>query len=206
MALNNLPNPGQTLNVTRNPIKQNFDDINTTFKIDHVEYNITNGGKHNQVTFPVNVAGAIPGATELRLYNSSTNPLSNGYYELIVHKKEKNGTQSAQIPMTYSRLSLAGLPLGQAAPGFTYLPSGIYMTWFACAVNGLTTITVNANGVPIIPNQILNIQITPFGGANTYEDIKIRVVTILTKNTFNVFASNGSSAWNGFALVSIIGY
>lgn len=45
-----IPATGQTLGETREPIKENFNDIDTKFQVDHQEFNETNGGKHKQTT------------------------------------------------------------------------------------------------------------------------------------------------------------
>ena len=51
MALNNVPLAGQTLGQTQAPINQNFAVIDTAFQVDHEDYNTTNQGMHNRVSF-----------------------------------------------------------------------------------------------------------------------------------------------------------
>src|SRR5690242_15107106 len=98
MALNNVPLPGQNLLVTRNPINQNFSVLDTTFAVDHVTYNLSGGGKHNKVTFPVqNPAPTFTGG-DLGLY-AFLNP-GTGKNELYIHKV--TGATTAEIPMTAS--------------------------------------------------------------------------------------------------------
>lgn len=127
MALNNVPNPGQTLVVTRNPINQNFSTINAAFLVDHVEYNLSGQGKHNKVTFPNQLAAPTFTNPEIGLYNF-VSPVTT-INELFIRN-----SSGVTTPITAS---------AQTANGWSYLPSGLLIKWGSAAVtrNTLSTVT-----------------------------------------------------------------
>lgn len=47
----NIPNTGQSLGQTKNPIRGNFLNYFNTISVDHVEPNLSGAGEHAQVTF-----------------------------------------------------------------------------------------------------------------------------------------------------------
>ena len=113
MALNVVPNAGQSLAVTRDPIRNNFGTINAAFLVDHVEYNLADQGKHKQVTFPNNPAPAAPIANEIKLYNAT----NGGIPQLFV---QRVAAPAINIPFTQANA---------AGQGYTYLPSGMLLKW-----------------------------------------------------------------------------
>lgn len=123
MALNPVPQSGQTLGQTRVPIFGNFTTINAAFLVDHVEYNTTGQGKHNKVTFPAQSPAPTFLSGEEGLYNLLNGTTSKN--ELYVHKQTSAGT--ADIPFTASVLSNS-IPTNNSN-GWTYLPSGILVKW-----------------------------------------------------------------------------
>lgn len=149
MALNVVPNAGQSLAVTRDPIRNNFGTINAAFLVDHVEYNIADQGKHKQVTFPNNAPPAAPIANEIKLYNAN----GGGIPQLFV---QRVAAPALNIPFTQATY---------VSPGYTYLPSGIIIQWgqgggpvanfpipfptacLTCIVSPHSNITVYNNGV-----------------------------------------------------------
>lgn len=185
MALNNVPQSGQTLNDTRNPIRTNFSVINAAFLVDHVEYNLANQGFHNKVTMPVQVAAPAFAAGINGIYN--LNNATTTKNELYVHKQQDAGT--ADIPFTASTLS-SSTP-GSAASGWTYLPSGIILQW----TNSSSNVTPKAVNFPItFPNQVLNVQVTARGASTFYVSSSTTVLTNVadiggaTNTPFFVFA------------------
>lgn len=74
MALNEIPQAGQTLNTTRPLILQNFTTfINDQFKVDHQEFNTgANSGKHKGIhIIDGSPAGGV-GTDEIGFYNTVT--------------------------------------------------------------------------------------------------------------------------------------
>lgn len=106
----NIPLQTDQISTSQADLLANFQEINTFVAIDHDGFGTTNAGKHKKATFPAAAAPGAVGATEVGLYaaNVGANP------ELWINKT------ATQIPFT------AGL---LAAPGWTYLPSGIILKW-----------------------------------------------------------------------------
>ena len=114
MPLNDVPLSGQTLASSRSLIQGNFSTIGTAFTVDHINYGLSDQGKHNQVTFPINASPTAPAATELRLYN--INYATTGLSELFVRRDA-----GSAIPFTAQALS--------AGQGWTFLPSGLLIKY-----------------------------------------------------------------------------
>lgn len=149
MALNIIPTAGQTLNETRDPIRNNFTYIDNGVSQDHIALNTTGAGKHNQVTLPVQTGAPTFAAGENGIYNRTLTA-----NEVYLHKQYYGGTH--EIPMTNSTISTTARSTGELA--YTYLPSGIILQWGTW--NTATSYTVT---LPIaFPNALLNVQLTPY--------------------------------------------
>jgi len=179
MALNNVPLTGQTLGVTRVPINQNFSVIGSTFEVDHVGYNLTNQGKHNKVTMPVQSPAPVTAAGEVALF-SQTSSLTN--VPEIAWRRQSSGSV---VEFTGGLL---------ASSGWTYLPSGILLKWGHTSATGLTTVTfpVGAN-IPAFTN-IFSMQVTTAYVNTSDGDGFVRLNNFLAPYTqFSVFASRRTS-------------
>jgi hypothetical protein len=180
MALTILPNAGQTLGQTRDPIRINFSNIENAFVVDHVDYAITGAGKHNKITFPVQGSAPSFASGEIGLFNLA-----------VSGTNELNITNSAGVTTPFTR-SLS------ANPGWTYLPSGMIMAWGTGTING--TVTIAYNTVPNLPvftvftSTPMLVRIVSSSVANT---LAIQVGYSLTQ--FTVISSGGGSqtfAWS----------
>lgn len=120
MALNNVPLTGQTLNTTRDAIRDNFAVINTAFEIDHVTYGDPDQGKHNQITF-TDLGGAQPATAgqQLLLYNNNA--------QLFLQNNSNDN-----IPVTQATIN--------ALNGFYNLWSGHKIRFGQLTATGSTTV------------------------------------------------------------------
>jgi hypothetical protein len=206
MGLIILPNSGQNLDETRDPIRANFQNISDQFAIDHVPYNTTNNGFHNKVTMP-DQSSAFP-----------TFPLGmNGIYSAVgdtlvnetwIHKQRPSTT--IDIPFTSSILSTVQNPAVRSS-GWTYLPSGILLKWGN--LNGFGTTQIQVNDIGGEPDFAGVIQIFLTPEANTAGDTNQAVSlkgnwNIPTNNYFEVFCSQRTITGAAFCGVSwlAIGY
>lgn len=148
----NVPLPAQSLATSQPLIQGNFVTIQNAFVQDHVDYNTTGQGKHNQVTFP-NFTGSIAFlAGEIGLFNQTASP--TGVPDIWLQR----GT-GTPYPMT-----------GKSAtnsPGWSYLPSGILIQWGVSTVNTNSTVSISfpitySNGAAPF-----SVQITQFTGSGT---------------------------------------
>ncbi len=66
----NVPNTGQTLGQTKNPIRNNFNSLRSTLAQDHIDVNATGAGKHTVIHFP-NAVSTSPATllNEVALYS-----------------------------------------------------------------------------------------------------------------------------------------
>lgn len=188
MALNVVPNAGQSLAVTRDPIRNNFGTINAAFLVDHVEYNIANQGQHNKVTMPVQGGAPVFAAGSNGLYN--LNNVTTTKNELYVHKQTQAGT--ADIPFTASAMS--NLAFAACDDGWTYLPSGLLIKWGAQAANAAAvavTPTVTSGG----PNfqRVFRVMVTPFDSSGAVNfNCGQQTVAAAPSGNFTAYCSNFS--------------
>lgn len=141
MALNDVPLSGQTLNDTRNPIRNNFLTINTAFSVNHGEYGTANAGMHEFVQF-TDRTGNTP------VFGGRSGMWSeNGTFSLVpeIWVNTKAGVGFNQYAMTESTLSNTPT-IGDNTNGFTVMPSGIILKWGVQTINGATAVNLNAVG------------------------------------------------------------
>jgi len=145
MALNDVPLAGQTLNVSRVPINQNFSVIDTTFAVDHVAYNVSGQGQHNKISFPTQNPVPAPQAGICQLYSQVSAITAQPE---LVFTRQAGSTAPASVQI--SEFTSAGW----GNPGWTRLPSGILMKWHSLVgFGGAASQTINVNvDVPGSPN------------------------------------------------------
>lgn len=179
MALNDTPQAGQSLNVTQNPIRQNFITIDTAFSIDHAAYGSANVGKHNKISFPLQAAAPAFIANEIGLFNQNAAPTNRPDIWMA------RGAAAA-IPIT-------GYVLGgtNAGNGWTYLPSGLLMAWGRSTTGAATNVTITyANELTNFPGfTTVNAfpQLTRISGAGTSTNFV--TLTAYNQTTFQVYSS-----------------
>ena len=100
MALNLVPNAGQNLAITRDPIRNNFNTIDTAFSVNHVSYGLAGQGKHNFVSMPVQAAPPVTAAAEMALFVQDD---AFNVPQLYV-RQQNNGASIALTPVGGSNL------------------------------------------------------------------------------------------------------
>jgi hypothetical protein len=209
MPLNDVPQANQTLGVTQPLIRTNFSTIDTAFAVDHVDYNLSNQGKHNQVTFPVQSLTPPFLANEFLLYNKQ----STFSKELFVHKLIGYGSGTTEIPFTESTLSVTAPAPGAGAGGWTKLPSGMIIITGSGNGTGYTTVSIIQPAL----TQILMVVVSPFtlinGGSPTDPNTAATLAGIggaatpaLAANQFAVYVSNRTTSGAvsaGFSFIAL---
>jgi len=185
MALNiNIPQANQTLSITQPLILNNFNAINTAFAVDHVNFNDAGQGKHNKITFPVQVLPIVIAVGDLALYSLYNATTTKN--ELNVYKA--NNAVYVNVPFTASILSNSA-PIQNGA-GWSYLPSGLIIQWgkVSAGINGNLAISTTFNFPITFPTQALNIQISQdshtFVERQIFNAVQIDSQTQFTIRTF----------------------
>lgn len=168
MALNNVPLAGQTLGQTQAPINQNFSVIDTAFQVDHEDYNTTNQGMHNRVSFLAQSPAPTPLAGIVQLY-SQVSSITSQPELVFAHQLGSTAPTAAQIVEFTSA--------GWANPGWTRLPSGIMLKWHAgISMASMSTLAINLNadvaGSPNFTN-VFSVFLTPAnpGSSSKYNTV-----------------------------------
>jgi hypothetical protein len=200
MPLTILPVAGQSLNVTRDPIRNNFQLIQNAFGgiADHIDLGIADQGKHAKVTLPVQAIAPAFIAGEEGLYNLNIVGIGN---ELFVHKQINGGTND--IPFTQSILSTNATPT-TGTQAYTYLPSGIILAWGSWNSGVLSKVTLTRP----MPNMILSVILTPYFGNSAAATVNATVSWLsnpaTTNSTFDVWTTiNGATAPVIFSFLAI---
>jgi len=180
MALISVPLAGQTLASSRPDINSNFSVIDTAFAVDHVDYNLTNQGKHNKVSFPIQAIIPAPQAGIVQLY-SQVSAITNEPELVFAHQAGSTAPTNAQIVEFTSA--------GWANPGWCRLPSGILMKWGTLSTTTYNTLETIAfpvgGGIPAF-TAIYSCQLT---AASAQTDTQVVVIMgLFSTTTVNVFA------------------
>lgn len=196
MALQYIPQPGQTLAATQAPILDNFMDIDSAFTANHVGINDPLQGFHNSVEMPPQLAAPGATANDNIIYSkipAAPYPLT-AINESFIHKQVAGVAQSVDIPFTASVLSNDAAP-GFASDGWTYLPSGILMKWgsiIGSFPNGMWQpyLFPVANDIPVF-QEIFNI---------TLQAVSQDIIPA-TAQTFNYLTINSIISDTGFSWI-----
>ena len=133
MAITILPNAGQSLDVTRDPIRINFQTIDTGLQVDHIQLDLAapNSGKHkaihleNQAVAP---AAPVTGANEMALYAAPVGGISQLFFKPENYAAAVDG------------FNLTGTT-GLVTPGWMQLINGVIVKW------GVATVPAAANEI-----------------------------------------------------------
>jgi len=177
MSLPTVPNPGQTLGNSRPIIQNNFTAIGRAFIVDHVDYNTTNEGMHNRVSFPTQSSPPAAAAGIVQMY-SQTSILTN--QPELVFLRQTGSTKPTPVEFTSA---------GWANPGWCRLPSGILMKWGQLSTTTYNTLETIAFpvvvGIPVF-TEIYSCQLT-VAAAQTDTQVVIMMGSFTT-TTVNAFA------------------
>lgn len=190
----NIPNATDLLSQSQPDIKANFQAIDTTFNLNHVDFNASGAGKHKFLSMPVQSPAPTFDAGDVGLY-SFLSPVT-AQNELYINKL--NQVTVTQIPATASILSVTSAP-SNGASGWTYLPSGILMKWGTATVtstlgtpNQVVTYPVAAN-IPAF-NQVFSVQITVFQTTASDQNKSVALQSMSATTTFSVIAADRDTA------------
>lgn len=157
---NNIPQPGNRIASSQNDILNNFSEVDTFVKVDHIELNSANQGKHNKTTLVAQGVDPVTAGNEVALFSKNG---TDGNPQLFYRAHSSGVVQE----MTYKNT---------ANPGYTVLPSGIIMHYGSATLAAgkiFDTFLLAA----ALPNAILSTQATPMGyfPAGDSRDIVIAV-------------------------------
>ena len=110
---NNVPQPGDVLSDSQVDLLNNFQQLNTSFGIDHYPFtdNSVNLGEHNQVTQPQIIGAAHPvtAAGQVKLYNM------NDLAAIGSLEYSRGPSSAVPSPVTYLQSPAAAIALGTSA-------------------------------------------------------------------------------------------
>lgn len=116
----NIPTANEFQDESQPIIQGNFQQLDTTFGIDHIKYSVaTNNGKHNKVSLVRQASDPAVASTDALLYNKLSNGQSNLFF------RNSAGIQQLTGPTSFT------------ANGYTTIANGIILQWaqFTAASN-----------------------------------------------------------------------
>ncbi len=165
--LNIVPQAGQNLQNTRDPIRNNFSTIDTAFSVNHVSYGASGAGNHTVVNFveQLSPAPVPPGttATSVALYCAagSVSPNISLWFQGI--------NSATPVEISYAQ---------KMVNGYTWLPGGILIQW-GNAQQAANVSDSNFNWPLMFPTAALwamGSPNSPPSGSNTDAIISVQVV------------------------------
>lgn len=141
---NDIPQAGDRIASSQNDILDNFIEIDTFVKVDHIDLNSANQGKHNKTTLVAQGADPVTAGNEVALFSKNG---TDGNPQLFYRAHSSGAVRELTHKTTTN-------------PGYTVLPSGIIMHYgSATLAAGLAAGTFNLAAA--LPNAILSVQVTP---------------------------------------------
>lgn len=140
----NIPNTGQSLGFTKNPIRNNLSVLRSTIATNHIDVNLSGAGKHNLAEFVEQATAPATSVDECALYAKQAQSVAQLFLQ-------KEGQLAGAPDVQMSRLDKG---VNAALAGWTFLPGGLIMQWGSCGVvNGaFTTIYTAQGGVAFTTN------------------------------------------------------
>lgn len=177
-----IPNTGQSLLVTRDPIRNNFSTLNTTISQDHVAMNDADQGKHNQSTYVVQGSDPVTAAGEFALYAKTINSVAQ-----LFGRSASSGT-----------VYQLGGPIGNTATataGGCSVGTTFQLRWGVCTAGagaGTTNTFMDGLGNPSpFPNTCFGVIAT----ANAANGNNAIATSAFTVNNFNAASTTGSTGF-----------
>lgn len=172
-----MPQPNDLLSDSQGDLLQNFSAANTSFGINHYEFDdaTVNNGKHKFVSMPVTTT-PVTVANEGVLYTKAIAGGTALFFARDVASDVQLTTPSVVTPL-------------DAQDGYSWLPGGLFMQWgFAAITAGSGAKVIN---FPVaFSASAYNVQITPVR-SSTNVDIVYMVSTTSTNFTCFTTASGG---------------
>jgi hypothetical protein len=117
-----IPQPGDLLSSSQPQILTNFASIKSLIDVDHVDFNSSDAGKHNQVTFPVQLLTPSFSGTEYGLWNETDGAVNQLWLN------NPANLHFAQVPMAASTFNTVANPVPFSSC-YSVIPSGFIMQW-----------------------------------------------------------------------------
>jgi len=176
-------------------IKGNFQQLNTTYGIDHVAYSVSlNNGYHKALhLIPQAAPAAISGIGELytQTTNDGVNTGQQVFYQFI-----DGSAVTINIPLTRNFLPAVGTNVSFPSNGYTFLPGGFIFQWGSVSATSATSVPVvfSTSGNINFPASIFNVQVSRIHSASSPGSNSMWVQsTGLTTSGFTIHNDDGHS-------------
>ena len=137
----NIPQTGQSLGQTQSAVNTNFGIIRTVQKVNHVDYDAADQGKHNFLQMPNQASAPATAINELGAYAKSSTG-SN-----LFLRSENSGSEYKMTAFDDTKFTLfATNTIYNAVPqnsfgGWTFLPGGLLLQYGHATITGTKIIS-----------------------------------------------------------------
>jgi hypothetical protein len=211
-----IPTGTVNLNIDYKNIQDNFQQLDTTFAVDHVTYSnqTAQNGYHTAVhlnpisttaTNPPNNQPIVPPSVTAGIGQLFSSQINDGVNVDTALYFLTGGNRLLQLTRNF-------LPVSAASPGYTFLPGGIIVAWgivttslSAGSTGTVTFPTISSN--PVFTNVFNVFTSLNFTASNPPTSSSAIVLSIrkstLSKTSFTWLANGSGSSWIGFYWVAI---
>lgn len=181
----NIPADGQSLGNSKPMVRNNFNVINSSFAINHIDFNSLGAGKHKFVQMPAQ--GSDPGTAlaDIALYNKLGATAGTAATNCLFLQPQNSGT-------AYQVSNIAPL---QGAFGYSWLPGGMLIQWGNTTIAGATTNVVFTAGGGVAFTTIYTVVAIP-----SQTDRKSAVTTTSTTGFTFVMENTGAGVIRWIAI------
>lgn len=178
-------------------IQGNFQQLDTSFGIDHLPFSNTSGqnGYHTSIHFN-------PQSTGVPNYPPTVPATTPGYGQVFAVTDTDGISADTQLYWLSGAGNLAALTRNfqpkQANNGYTFLPGGLILQWGVTAIAPLATVPiVFATANKTFPVSIFNVQVTPIRPAGGSFTTNFSVTNVTTAG-FTIVNGDGTGTALGF--------
>jgi hypothetical protein len=182
-----IPNTGQSLGFTKDPIRNNFAVLRSTIATNHIDVNLSGAGKHNLAEFVEQSTSPATSVDECALYAKQAQSVA----QLFLQKESQlSGASDVQM----SRLDTG---VKAAVNGYSFLPGGVIIQW------GIGAFVGNASNVNVLfvtsnvnfTAACFNVSLTGIGFNNTFDVTNVTSTGFTASRSLGTFGANQNFYW-----------
>jgi len=181
----NIPQPGDKLSQSQADLRGNFQALDTYVQVDHVAIAAADQGKHKKVSYVSQayvapILGPVTAANEAIIF--ARDSIAVPGTTALFYKGPGLADIAGAAEFSYANA---------ASPGYTILPSGIWLQW------GTGNGNAQQNFVTAFPTACLNVQVTETGnGSNFRHFMKVDPASITAAQftAYSIASGGGQEA------------
>lgn len=165
----------------------NFQSIGAWTEVDHIGFNVANGGYHKQITFNDVAPAAVPGTPVSVLFTNNQDGLGtalpNNFSELFFYTGNNAASKNQYYIAQTSNLPVTG------TEGSTLVTCGIILKW-GVITNPPSTSSRALTFKSAFPNNCYSVQVTP--DFTSTSAVRSATVSLVSNTGFTVYTTSSA--------------